>query len=145
MLEITEATTVPMLREYAEQNNIDLGNAKKRQEIIDIIQAVVTSPEDKLKTDEAKRGDDQQGNTTEVVVIDRLLQASRLLMKGADVSAVQNALEGRGIKTGMDKSEGIYGAKTAYAVRMFQARNRLIVDGKVGKFTAMALGFEWQG
>ena len=66
-------------------------------------------------------------------------------MKGADVDAVHAILEEKGISVGTDKDGGIYGARTAYAVRVFQARNRLIVDGKVGKFTAAALGFVWQG
>ena len=208
MLEITDATTVPMLKEYAEQNNIDLGKAKKRQEIIDIIQAATatptpsvegedvaggadTPPEEETGTEgeENATGEDETGDeetndtppeeddekeeatpdpseeetttgdtdTTEGTspednddetagnVIDRLLQASRLLIKGTDVDAVHARLEQKGINVGTDKQGGIYGAKTAYAVRVFQARNRLIVDGKVGKFTATALGFEWKG
>ena len=54
-------------------------------------------------------------------------------------------IEELGISVGTDKTDGFYGGRTAYGVRIFQARNRLVVDGKVGKFTATALGFEWRG
>ena len=64
-------------------------------------------------------------------------------MKGEDVDAVHAALIEAGLHVGTDSTQGIYGARTAVAVRHFQAKNRLIVDGRVGKFTAQALGFEW--
>ena len=82
---------------------------------------------------------------TDGVKINRVLYASRLLMKGEDVDAVHAALIEAGLHVGIDSTQGIYGAKTAVAVRHFQAKNRLIVDGRVGKFTARALGFEWEG
>ena len=65
-------------------------------------------------------------------------------MNGEDVAAVHAALIEKGLHVGQDSVQGIYGAKTAVAVRHFQSKNRLIVDGKIGKFTARALGFEWQ-
>jgi len=73
-----------------------------------------------------------------------LLYASRLLMKGEDVDAVHAALIEAGLHVGTDSTQGIYGARTAVAVRHFQAKKRLIVDGRVGKFTARALGFTWE-
>jgi hypothetical protein len=79
------------------------------------------------------------------IVIKRLLFASRLLTKGDDVDAVHVALIEKGLHVGQDSVQGIYGAKTAVAVRHFRSKNRLIVDGKVGKFTAAALGFVWEG
>ncbi|MCL2703756.1 MAG: peptidoglycan-binding protein [Defluviitaleaceae bacterium] len=99
---------------------------------------VIETPENVIDPTENDHNDGEN-------VITRLLQASRLLMQGDDVQAVHARLEEKGINVGTDKAEGIYGAKTAYAVRLFQARNGLIVDGKVGKFTATALGFTWQG
>ena len=96
-------------------------------------------PENETKTDEAAKVEQSPGG----VVIKRLLFASRLLMKGEDVDAVHAALIKKGLHVGQDSVQGIYGAKTAVAVRHFQAKNRLIVDGKVGKFTAQALGFTW--
>ena len=92
-------------------------------------------------TDPPKEPEDTAGEN----VITRLLQGLRLPMRGDDVAAVHARLEEKGISVGTDKADGIYGGRTAYAVRVFQARNRLIVDGRVGKFTARALGFEWEG
>ena len=65
-------------------------------------------------------------------------------MSGEDVAAVQAALIENGLHVGTDSEKGIYGAKTAFAVRHFQAKKSLVVDGKVGKFTARALGFGWK-
>ncbi|WP_363316684.1 peptidoglycan-binding domain-containing protein [uncultured Dysosmobacter sp.] len=38
-----------------------------------------------------------------------------------------------------------YGRETAYAVRCFQSANRLIVDGRAGRYTVAALGGVWEG
>ena len=53
--------------------------------------------------------------------------------KGEDVQAVQEALKDLGYYTG--KLDGKFGAATEKAVRVFQARNALKVDGKVGPMT----------
>lgn len=75
--------------------------------------------------------------------VGRLLCVSRNLMKGDDVRAVQLALIAAGYSCGVSGANGVYGRETAQAVRRFQAFNRLIVDGKAGKYTVKALGGEW--
>lgn len=75
--------------------------------------------------------------------VGRLLCVSRNLMKGDDVRAVQLALIASGYPCGASGANGVYGRETAQAVRRFQAFNRLIVDGKAGKYTVKALGGEW--
>lgn len=75
--------------------------------------------------------------------VGRLLCVSRNLMKGDDVRAVQLALIASGYPCGASGANGVYGRETAQAVRRFQALNRLIVDGKAGKYTVKALGGEW--
>ncbi len=75
--------------------------------------------------------------------VGRLLCVSRNLMKGDDVRAVQLALIASGYPCGASGANGVYGRETVQAVRRFQAFNRLIVDGKAGKYTVKALGGEW--
>ncbi len=58
---------------------------------------------------------------------------------GGDVSRVQSRLRDWGYYKG--PVDGIYGADTAAAVRSFQAKNGLAVDGVVGPSTWAALGF----
>ena len=53
--------------------------------------------------------------------------------KGTAVKEVQTALKELGYAVG--KVDGSYGAKTQAAVKLFQARNGLTVDGKVGQRT----------
>lgn len=57
---------------------------------------------------------------------------------GANVTKVQNRLIQYGYMTG--SADGKYGEKTRDAVILFQKRNGLTVDGRVGKLTAAALG-----
>lgn len=57
---------------------------------------------------------------------------------GANVTKVQNRLIQYGYMTG--RADGKYGEKTRDAVILFQKRNGLTVDGRVGKSTAAALG-----
>lgn len=57
---------------------------------------------------------------------------------GANVTKVQNRLIQYGYMTG--SADGKYGKKTRDAVILFQKRNGLTVDGRVGKATAAALG-----
>ncbi len=66
-------------------------------------------------------------------------------MKGEDVKALQAALIARGYHCGASGASGVYERNTAYAVRCFQAANRLIVDGRAGRFTVAALGGTWNG
>ena len=73
-----------------------------------------------------------------------VLKVTKPLIKGEDVAAVQEALIASGFGCGVDGANGVYNAATAFAVRQFQAMNRLIVSGRVEKFTATALGAEWE-
>lgn len=57
---------------------------------------------------------------------------------GTNVTKVQNRLIQYGYMTG--SADGKYGEKTRDAVILFQKRNGLTVDGRVGKETAAALG-----
>lgn len=57
---------------------------------------------------------------------------------GANVTKVQNRLIQYGYMTG--SADGKYGEKTRDAILLFQKRNGLTVDGRVGKATAAALG-----
>lgn len=75
----------------------------------------------------------------------RVLKITKPLMKGEDVKALQAALIARGYHCGPSGASGIYERNTAYAVRCFQAANRLIVDGRAGRFTVAALGGTWNG
>ncbi|WP_418791169.1 spore cortex-lytic enzyme [Phosphitispora sp. TUW77] len=58
---------------------------------------------------------------------------------GAEVSKVQTKLKNWGYYTGA--VDGIFGAGTANAVKKFQAKNGLAVDGIVGPATWQALGY----
>ena len=58
--------------------------------------------------------------------------------RGDDVTKVQKKLIQFGYMTG--SADGRYGEKTRDAVKWFQRRNGLTVDGKVGADTAAALG-----
>lgn len=53
--------------------------------------------------------------------------------KGTEVKEVQNALKNLGYAVG--KADGVFGQKTQDAVKLFQARNGMTVDGKVGQRT----------
>jgi hypothetical protein len=62
-------------------------------------------------------------------------------MTGRLVRDVQRALAAAGISPG--PIDGEYGDQTAAAVRVFQLRKGLAIDGEVGKLTAKALGVPW--
>ena len=68
---------------------------------------------------------------------DRTLSLTTPYMRGDDVKAVQEALAGAGFTVDVD---GIFGPKTAEAVRKFQQQENLNVDGIVGPVTRSALG-----
>jgi len=80
---------------------------------------------------------------TTAPAIARVLKVTKPLMRGEDVSALHAALAAHKLKCGADANSGVYGAATAYAVRMLQAKKRIIVTGRVEKFTAAALGLEF--
>ena len=56
----------------------------------------------------------------------------------SDIKLVQQKLKNWGYYTGA--VDGIYGPKTASAVKLFQKRNGLVVDGIVGNKTLAAMG-----
>ncbi len=58
---------------------------------------------------------------------------------GGDISTLQSRLRDWGYYKG--PVDGVFGARTASAVRGFQAKNGLAVDGLVGPATWAALGF----
>lgn len=58
--------------------------------------------------------------------------------RGTTVKTIQRKLKNWGYYTG--SVDGIYGAKTKEAVRYFQRKNNLTVDGIVGPKTLVALG-----
>jgi hypothetical protein len=60
--------------------------------------------------------------------------------EGAPVAAVQQALAAGGADVPID---GVFAAKTDAAVRAFQSRKGLRVDGVVGNRTIAALGLDW--
>lgn len=75
----------------------------------------------------------------------RVLKVTKPLMKGDDVKALQAALIAHNYHCGATGIDGVYGRNTAYAVRCFQSGNRLVVDGKAGRYTVAALGGVWKG
>jgi len=76
--------------------------------------------------------------------LNRALLVKKPLMKGDDVKAVQEALIALRFGCGTEGANGVYNAATALAVRHFQSMNRLIVNGRVDKFTAAAFGATWE-
>ena len=65
------------------------------------------------------------------------------LMRGDDVKEVQKQLALEGYNCGT--IDGVFGTKTRQAVTQFQYESGLECDGVVGKKTAEALGFKWEG
>ena len=88
---------------------------------------------------------EEKGPAAEGWAVARVLKITKPLMKGEDVKALQDALIARGYHCGASGASGVYERNTAYAVRCFQAANRLIVDGRAGRFTVAALGGTWNG
>lgn len=79
-----------------------------------------------------------------VTVLNRVLKyVADNMMRGDDVKAVQEELNRRKFNCGT--ADGVFGKNTDIAVRNFQTDAGLTVDGKVGKNTALALGFAWEG
>ncbi|GJL53850.1 MAG: hypothetical protein NPIRA02_09820 [Nitrospirales bacterium] len=70
---------------------------------------------------------------------ERILRRQRPFMRGPDVKAVQQALKTAGM---VIKLDSVFGSKTEKAVKDFQKRRGLKVDGIVGPVTFHALGLE---
>ena len=62
---------------------------------------------------------------------------------GATVSEIQTRLKNWGYYSGA--VDGVYGSQTEKAVRYFQSKNGLQVDGQVGDLTLAALGMTPKG
>lgn len=78
-------------------------------------------------------------------VLKRELYVTEPLMRGDDVRDCQRLLVDKGYNPGVN--DGIYGKKTMEAVKDFQIDENLGIKrlGTVGKKTATALGFIWEG
>ncbi len=78
-------------------------------------------------------------------IIDRIIryQQGKPIMSGEDVMKIQKKIN-KVMKCDLDV-DGEYGPKTAAEVVRFQAKKKLTPDGIVGKHTAEALGFWWEG
>jgi peptidoglycan hydrolase-like protein with peptidoglycan-binding domain len=72
-------------------------------------------------------------------VVVRNLRISTPLLVGSDVSALQRALNREGAQLVVD---GSFGALTEAAVRQWQGRHGLVVDGVVGLRTRFSLGLQ---
>jgi peptidoglycan hydrolase-like protein with peptidoglycan-binding domain len=120
--------TIPQLRQYAADNGIMLDGLTRKD---DIINAIVSAP--------------STPPGIPAFTLSRVLKVTKPLMKGDDVRIAQEAIVAAGFGVGVDGANGIYGGSTALAVRPFQSMNRLIVNGRVDKFTVQALGGMWEG
>ena len=67
-----------------------------------------------------------------IVVSERTLRAGD---NGEDVKAIQEVLIKKGYNLGPNGADGVYGQGTAAAVRDFQSKNGLVVDGEIGPET----------
>lgn len=78
-------------------------------------------------------------------ILSRVLkyEAGKPLMDGDDVKKVQKKIN-KEMKSDLEV-DGEYGPRTAAEVVRFQAKKGLTADGIVGKKTATALGFYWEG
>ncbi|WP_088892424.1 glycoside hydrolase family protein [Leptolyngbya ohadii] len=78
--------------------------------------------------------------TTGRTVGTRTLKLTSPIMQGEDVRRVQEALIKAGLSVGADGADGFFGKATETAVRQFQQKKGLTVDGSVGNQTRQALG-----
>lgn len=78
-------------------------------------------------------------------IISRIIryQEGKPIMNGEDVKEIQKKLN-KTMKCKLDE-DGEFGPKTAAEVVRFQAKKKLTPDGIVGRKTAEALGFWWEG
>ena len=91
----------------------------------------------------AKRPDWYKDVEPEKPILKRELYYTNPMMRGDDVQDAQEMLNGKGYNCG--DADGIFGKKTEIATRNFQTDKGLTVDGIIGKRTAEALGFKWEG
>ena len=139
----TGTNTQPEGEEPPQGENEATGDETKTDETPEADQAADNVTETITTPPEADTPADGSTPEVEGVTLARDLRVTKPLMEGYDVAAVQGALIARNFHCGIDGASGVYNASTAYAVRLFQSHNRLIVSGKVDKFTAIALGIDW--
>ena len=82
------------------------------------------------KEDQQKQENTQNSNLVE---LKRNIKVDFPLMRGDDVKSVQNMLAS--LKYPVGKIDGVYGIKTENAVKSFQQKYRLNIDGIVGQKT----------
>ena len=76
-------------------------------------------------------------------ILKRELRLTDPYMRGDDIKDAQTLLNDKGYNCG--SVDGIFGKKCDIATKNFQNDNGLKVDGIIGKDTAEALGFKWEG
>lgn len=91
----------------------------------------------------AKRPDWYEGVKPEKPVLKRELYLTEPMMRGDDVKEAQKMLNEKGYSCG--SVDGVFGKKCDIATKNFQSDKELTVDGIIGKKTAEALGFKWEG
>lgn len=74
--------------------------------------------------------------------VNRLLKLTDPMQRGEDVKELQTRLNSNGCNCG--KVDGVFGSKTDAAVRSYQKKKGLVVDGKAGKNTITALGGKYE-
>ncbi|MFQ7067431.1 MAG: peptidoglycan-binding protein [Christensenellaceae bacterium] len=75
--------------------------------------------------------------------VSRLLKKENPMMRGDDVKELQKRLTLNGYSCGL--VDGVFGDKTKTAVKSYQRRSNLTVDGIAGEKTVKALGGVWEG
>lgn len=91
----------------------------------------------------AARPDWYEGAEPKKPVLKRDLYYTNPMMRGDDVQDAQELLNKKGYDCG--EADGIFGRKTENATKNFQTDCDLKADGIIGKRTAEALGFKWEG
>ena len=81
-------------------------------------------------------------NTPTTWIVSRLLKQTIPMLKGDDVRELQRRLNANGCDCGT--IDGKFGSKTKKAVKEYQKKKGLVVDGKAGKNTITALGGYWR-
>ncbi len=85
------------------------------------------------------------GGATGSFTCNRVLKFLTPMLNGADVKGVQAALVREGYSVGKAGADGYFGKDTDTAVRAYQKKKNLTIDGIVGKNTVVALGGKWTG
>lgn len=81
-------------------------------------------------------------DTNTAWIVTRLLKITIPRLQGNDVRELQRRLNANGCNCG--DVDGIFGSKTKKAVKAYQKKKGLTIDGKAGKNTITALGGYWR-